>query len=75
MLLTQYRDAITRGTLPPLAGDIFIINRDGIHGHTGLVRAVVGDQIQTVEGNSATAVLGSEMMRAFSESALGAPPQ
>jgi hypothetical protein len=48
--------AITRGTLPPLAGDIFVINRDGIHGHTGLVRAVVGDQIQTVEGNSVNAV-------------------
>jgi hypothetical protein len=48
--------AIARGTLAPLAGDIFIINRDGIHGHTGLVRAVLGDQIATVEGNSANAV-------------------
>jgi hypothetical protein len=48
--------AIARDTLPPLAGDIFVIDRDGIHGHTGLVRAVMNDEIATVEGNSANAV-------------------
>jgi hypothetical protein len=48
--------AIASGTLPPLAGDIFVIDREGVHGHTGLVRAVMGDQIATVEGNSANAV-------------------
>jgi hypothetical protein len=48
--------AIARGALPPLAGDIFVIDRDGIHGHTGIVRAVVNDEIATVEGNSSNAV-------------------
>ena len=48
--------SIARGTLPPLAGDIFVINRDGIHGHTGIVRAVVNDEIGTIEGNSSNAV-------------------
>ena len=42
--------------MPPLAGDIFVIDRDGIHGHTGFVRAVVGDEVATLEGNSANAV-------------------
>ena len=36
----------------PMKGDIFIMDFGGGKGHTGFVTSVVGDRIQTVEGNS-----------------------
>jgi hypothetical protein len=36
----------------PMKGDIFIMDFGGGKGHTGFVTQVIGDRIQTVEGNS-----------------------
>lgn len=36
----------------PLPGDIFVMDFGGGLGHTGFVENVVGDTIQTIEGNS-----------------------
>jgi len=36
----------------PQAGDIFIMDFGGGHGHTGFVSAVNGNKIETIEGNS-----------------------
>jgi hypothetical protein len=36
----------------PQVGDIFIMDFGSGHGHTGFVKAVTGDRIQTIEGNS-----------------------
>jgi hypothetical protein len=35
-----------------MKGDIFIMDFGGGKGHTGFVTQVIGDRIQTVEGNS-----------------------
>lgn len=37
----------------PMKGDIFIMDFGGGKGHTGFVTQVIGDRIQTVEGNAA----------------------
>jgi len=39
-----------------LPGDVFLILRGGGHGHTGLVCAVDGDKLSTIEGNCGNAV-------------------
>jgi surface antigen len=36
----------------PLPGDIFVMDRGNGKGHTGFVKAVNGDSIETIEGNS-----------------------
>jgi Putative peptidoglycan binding domain/CHAP domain len=36
-------------------GDLFLIIRDGGHGHTGIVAADLGDQFATIEGNAGNA--------------------
>lgn len=41
---------------PALPGDVFLILRGGGHGHTGLVSAVDGTKLSTIEGNCGNAV-------------------
>jgi len=36
----------------PLPGDQFIMDFGGGHGHTGIVKTVIGDRVYTIEGNT-----------------------
>ena len=50
--LRQWNETILKKSDTPKAGDIFIMDLGGGNGHTGIVLAVRGDTIDTVEGNT-----------------------
>lgn len=51
-VLDQWNNSKHLRVTTPQKGDIFIMDFGGGNGHTGFVSGVVGDKINTVEGNS-----------------------